>query len=85
MASTSAGGTRTFCIRPLSSNRTVTSGRLRALGIQYRGFDHRARAYVGCEIPPASLAMLDRLLGAGFRWGAESDALDDGERRHFGD
>jgi hypothetical protein len=85
MASALTGGARTFWISPLSSNKTVTSGRLLALGIRYRGFDHRARAYVGCEIPPASLAMLDRLLGGGFRWGAEPDALGDGEQRQFGD
>jgi len=74
MASMRSERVRTFWIRPLSTNRTATSAWLRAYGIRYCGFDHRARAYVGCRVPASVLPALDRLLGAAFQWGEEPHA-----------
>jgi hypothetical protein len=76
MASSQSAPIGTFWIRPLSTNRTATSAWLKAYGIRYRGFDHQARAYVGCKVPAAVLPALHRLLGAAFQWGEEPDARE---------
>lgn len=39
-------------ITPASTNANITRAALDALGITYAGFDHQARAYIGCVLPP---------------------------------
>lgn len=38
-------------ITPASTNANITRAALDALGITYAGFDHQARAYIGCTLP----------------------------------